>query len=170
MDMPCPPRASSWSILYTLAFALGVAWGCGPRDDENPGEVLECTGTCTCDPDTRTCKCSGGTDCVVDGGEGIIFECDGNARCSLECGNECHVSCVGTTGCDAVMGDGSTGECPGTASCSFVCEGSCSVSCSGSARCTLDCPPEGDCEITDCGGQVSDCGDGLLACRTSCPE
>jgi hypothetical protein len=153
--------------MCVLGFVLGLAWGCGDGGD-SPGEVLECEGSCTCEPETRTCTCHGGTDCVVDGDDDITFECDGNARCGLECGTNCHVECVGTTGCDAVMGDGSTGVCPGTASCNFTCLGSCSVSCSGSAQCTLDCPEDGDCEITDC-PMVTDCGDGVLACRTSCP-
>ncbi len=132
-------------------------------------EVLECTGSCVCDEETRTCTCEGGTDCVLQGdAAGVTFSCDGNATCSLSCGTECHVECPGTAGCEASLGDDSTAVCNGTGNCFYECRGDCVVDCPGASRCTVDCAAGATCEITSC-PQVNDCGDGVQACRTTCP-
>ncbi len=153
--------------LLGLWVGLLGAIGCADHGDET--KVLECSGECVCDPETATCSCLGGTDCVVEGGDDVNLVCEGNARCDLACGVGCHVECPGTSGCDVVMGDGSTGVCNGTGDCAFVCEGSCVIDCPGASRCTLDCPEGAACDITSC-PMVTECGDGNLACRTACPE
>jgi hypothetical protein len=122
--------------------------------------------------DTNTCSCLGGTECTVSGGDGAVtLVCEGNARCDLECGDDCTVECPGTSGCVATMGDDSTASCAGTAECDYVCKGDCSADCPGTSRCTVTCAPGFDCDmvITSCGGMVTECADGL-ACRTACPE
>lgn len=150
-----------------LLLFLFVLPGCKKSNDQVA--VLECTGTCTCDQETRTCTCSGGTDCALAGEESsVTFECDGNATCDLTCGTDCHVVCPGTAGCTATMGDGSTAVCNGTGDCHYTCVGDCSVDCPGASSCTLTCPMGATCEITSC-PQMVDCGDGVLACRNACP-
>jgi hypothetical protein len=149
------------------ALAIGTFLGC--KSDPTP-VVLECSGECECIPEQNTCKCLGGTDCIIEGGEpGMTLICDGNARCSLECGAECHVECPGTSGCDAAMGPDSTAICDGTGNCDFLCEGDCSVDCPGASSCTVTCPVDAICEITSCDMGLQTCGDGVLACRTACP-
>jgi hypothetical protein len=155
--------------MRTALLAIALAWALGAACGGNDVEILECTGECTCNPETNTCACLGGTECVVEASGDVTLVCEGNARCDLSCGDGCHVSCPGTSGCQARMGDGSTGSCAGTADCDFTCAGTCRIDCPGSARCTLQCPPGAECEITSCFGQLEDCGDGLLVCRTACP-
>lgn len=135
-------------ILIIALFALtaifaGFATGCGGDDVE----VLECDGECTCDEQTRTCSCAGGTECTLDGAEDVTFECDGNASCDLACGTGCHVICPGTTGCTTILAHNASGECQGTATCEFSCEGNCDVDCGGNTDCTVECAD--DCELTD---------------------
>lgn len=155
------------SFLLPLALGIGFFLGCGDPDDDV--DVLACSGECECVPEENTCSCLGGTDCVIDGEPpGMTLICEGNARCALACGADCHVVCPGTSGCDATMGPGSTAECDGTGDCDFTCEGDCSVDCPGASSCTVTCPPEASCEITSC-SQINECGDGVLACRTECP-
>jgi hypothetical protein len=131
---------SSRFLLGLAALTLGVFVGCS---DPNPEpEILECSGACECDAETNTCSCLGGTDCVIEGDvPGMTLLCEGNARCDLECGDECHVECPGTGGCDALMGANSTGVCNGTGSCTFLCVGDCSVDCPGSSSCVVSCTP-----------------------------
>jgi hypothetical protein len=160
-------RSASLSLLLGLTGLFGLGLGCA-NDDDGETDILECTGTCSCNPDTNTCSCSGGTDCTIDGGEGVTVQCEGNARCAIDCEQTCNVECGGTSGCDAVLADGSTGTCFGTGYCAFTCEGSCEVSCSGSASCTLACPEDGDCAINDC-PSAQTCPDGTLACQATCP-
>lgn len=149
--------------IHLLAFV--VVTSCDGSDDI---DVLECSGECACDEETNTCSCLGGTDCVVESSGAVTLVCEGNARCELACGADCNVDCPGTSGCDATIGDGSTGTCAGTASCNYTCEGECTIDCPGASRCTLGCPTDAACEITSC-PTVTDCGDGVLACRTACP-
>lgn len=123
-------------------------------------DILECTGECTCDADTNTCSCLGGTDCTVDAEDHVTLICEGNARCALEC-DSCDVQCPGTSGCDAVIGDGSTGECFGTADCDFHCTGDCEVQCGSNTICTVTCGvEEAPAEL---------CPDYLYVCGTACP-
>lgn len=152
--------------LLRLVIAGALLGACGGSDDV---DILECTGECTCDPDIDTCSCLGGTECTVEASGEVTLVCEGNARCDLACGDGCHVECPGTSGCSAEMGDGSTGVCNGTGTCDFVCTGDCSVDCTGVSQCSLQCDPDAVCEITSCGAQLEDCGDGLLVCRTACP-
>jgi hypothetical protein len=139
--------------------------GCSSSDIE----VLECTGECECDEETNTCSCLGGTECVVEGGVGVTLTCDGNARCDLACGEECHVDCHGTTGCDATLGDNSTAACSGTVDCNYTCLGDCVVDCPGTSRCTVACADGATCEVTSC-PSVTDCGEGMQTRRPNFPE
>jgi hypothetical protein len=144
--------------------------GCGGGGVDDV-DILECTGECTCDIETNSCSCLGGTECVVEAEGEVTLRCEGNARCDLQCGDLCHVDCHGTAGCDAQMGADSTGECNGTGDCDFSCAGDCAIDCPGTSRCTLACPEGASCSITSCLGQsLMDCGDGVLVCRTSCPS
>ena len=91
-------RSSSRTAAALAAcLSLALLASCGGDDTE----VLECTGTCTCDEDTRECSCEGGSDCAVEGADGVTFPCDGNARCDLSCGEDCVIECPGTSGCTA---------------------------------------------------------------------
>ena len=139
------------------------------NDDGGNVEVLECIGTCTCDQDTRTCSCAGGTTCTIEGAENVTLVCEGNASCDLACGVGCHVICPGTTGCTAEIGDDGTAECQGTAECDYTCLGDCQVTCSGSPQCIVRCADGYACTILACDGQITECGDGIQACRTTCP-
>jgi hypothetical protein len=151
------------AVLATLALITLPACG------GSSVEVLECEGTCTCEQETRTCSCAGGTDCVVEGADDITLTCDGNARCDLWCGAGCVVECPGTSGCEASMGHDSAAVCNGTGNCDYECRGDCSVDCPGTSRCSVTCADGHDCEITSC-SSVEDCGDGVLVCRGSCPD
>ena len=152
-----PPTAA-------LLLLLGVAGCTGDTAD-----VLECEGTCSCDQDARTCSCEGGTDCEVAGASDVTLTCDGNARCALSCEELCRVECPGTAGCEAVMGPDSEAVCNGTGSCDYTCEGDCTVDCPGASSCVVRCAEGASCAITSCGPMVTDCGDGVQACRTACP-
>lgn len=149
---------------YVIALSILLCAACGGDDVD----VLECTGECTCDEETNTCSCLGGTDCVVEADGAVTLVCEGNARCDLECGDNCTVDCPGTSGCAAGMGANSTGTCAGNAACDYTCAGDCSIDCPGAARCTLVCPEGAECEITSC-PMVTSCPNGVLACRASCP-
>lgn len=122
-------------ILFSLLAALSIAVACGDDDIE----VLECTGSCSCDQETRTCSCSGGTTCTIEGAKDITFKCDGNAACNLACGENCHVICPGTTGCTVTLGNNSTAECQGNAVCNYDCEGNCEAECGGASTCNVTC-------------------------------
>jgi hypothetical protein len=161
-------------LLSHLKFVIPVlavlAFGSCDDKKKKAVEVLECTGSCTCDTETRTCTCEGGTDCALEGDTtGVTFICDGNAACSLACGIECNVECNGTAGCSALMGDDSTAVCNGTGTCDYECLGDCVVDCPGASLCTIDCAPGATCEFTSC-PQPEDCGDGFYACRAACPQ
>ena len=159
-------KPSGWFAAIAFAFTLFLGLSgcnCGGAD------VLECVGSCSCDDSSRTCTCNGGTLCTVEGAEDITFVCEGNASCDLECGVGCHIECPGTSGCTAVLGDESTAVCNGSGFCDIECDGDCAVDCPGSEMCVLDCPVDATCEITSCEGEIVDCGNGVLACRASCP-
>ena len=155
------------SSLLMMAFLALFLFMC--NNDGDDVEVLECVGSCTCDDDTRTCTCQGGTECTIEGEEDITLVCDGNASCDLACGNRCHVICPGTTGCTAEMGDDSIAECQGNAECDYTCLGDCEVQCSGTPQCIVRCAEGATCTIVDCDSQLTDCGDGIQVCRTNCP-
>ncbi|MGM0556411.1 MAG: hypothetical protein ACQEVA_08550 [Myxococcota bacterium] len=149
-------------FFVTLSLALGAlsllalpACGDGDPDGAENVDVLECAGECSCDQETNTCSCTGGTTCELEGGDDFTFTCDGNAACQLSC-NSCDVICPGTTGCTVSLGDGGTGECQGTATCEYECTGNCEISCGGTSNCTTTCSGDG-CE--------SDGDDGC-----TCPE
>ncbi len=161
-------NTSNARLFILLASAAIMPFGCS-KDSKESVEVLECTGSCECDPDTRTCSCLGGTECVVEGADDVTLICEGNARCELECGNRCHVECPGTAGCSAEMGFDSTAICNGTGDCEYYCLGDCEVDCPGTSACFVYCPEDAFCEITSC-PQVEECEDGGLACRRDCPE
>lgn len=149
---------------FTLALSgLGMG-GCGGAAD-----ILECIGSCSCDDDTRTCACQGGSECVIEGASDITLVCEGNAACDLECDEGCRVECPGTAGCSALMGDDSEAICNGTGNCEFTCQGDCVVDCPGNSSCLVFCAEGAEvCDILNC-GVPTDCGDGVLACRTDCP-
>jgi hypothetical protein len=151
-----------------LVATFGV-FACGDDDDDRPPvKVLECSGTCSCDAQTRTCSCSGGTDCVLAGEGNVTFSCDGNASCGLSCTNDCNIICPGTTGCVADSGARARFECQGNASCEFTCKADCVVQCAGAAQCLVTCTDPETCDLTDCRGST-DCGGGVFACGRSCP-
>ncbi len=134
-------------LLFVFAALLVALTTTGCSSDV---DVLECDGECTCDEDTRSCSCAGGTNCTIDGADDITFYCDGNASCDLECGYGCHAVCPGTTGCTTRLGPDSSAECKGTASCTFYCDGDCDVDCSGAASCTVECHEDCDKSGTKC--------------------
>ncbi len=137
-----------WMVVMSAMVMVGSAMmvaGCG---DDGP-EVLECEGSCTCEEETRTCACHGGTECAIDGVDDIRFECDGNASCDLSCGRECHVVCPGTTSCAAAIGPQGSAECRGTATCVYDCDEDCEIDCGSNADCTINCDDE--CESTGSG-------------------
>jgi hypothetical protein len=68
------------------------------------------------------------------------------------------------------MGDDSEAVCNGTGDCEYTCNGDCTVDCPGTSGCLVRCADGFECEITSCGNGPDDCGDGVLACRTTCPE
>jgi hypothetical protein len=126
-----------------LAF-LGISCG----DDHGDAEVHECSpeGACSCSEGTErdtACVCTGGSSCSVDG-DNIEFACEGNADCSLSCGDDCLITCPGTTTCTVDVGEGAVIECPGTASCDVTCHGDCTVHVAGAATATVDCVNEAD--------------------------
>lgn len=162
-------RRLSVEVLSLILMVAGGAVLVMCNDDDGGVAVLECVGTCTCDEETRTCSCAGGTTCTIEGAENVTLTCDGNAACDLSCGVDCHVICPGTTGCVAEIGDDSTGECQGTAECDFTCLGDCQITCSGTPQCTVRCRDGFECTILACDGDVTDCGDGIQVCRTTCP-
>ena len=142
-----------------------IAAGCS---DDDPA-IVACEGQCTCDSDTRTCECMGGTTCVMEGGTDVTFRCNGNASCDFLCGANCTSECPGTSVCVAAMGEGSMARCNGTGRCDVTCSGDCRVVCTGNEECTLSCPEGADCAITEC-SQVIECeGQNAFACRTDCP-
>jgi hypothetical protein len=148
---------------FVLLLAAPAFTACG--DD---AEVIECDGTCSCDAETRTCSCAGGTECTLEGESDVTFTCDGNASCGLSCGDGCNIICPGTTGCTAEAGAGARFECQGNAECEFTCLADCAVHCSGASQCLVTCADEASCNLSDCRGST-DCGDGLFACGRACP-
>jgi hypothetical protein len=152
-------------LLCTFA-TLSVA-GCDDDDDDGVA-VLECSGTCSCNDDTRTCSCAGGTECTLAGEGNVTFTCDGNASCDLVCGDDCNIVCPGTTGCTAESGAGAEFECQGNASCDFTCQADCVVDCQGAAQCLVRCEDEATCNLDACRG-ATPCGDGVFACGRACP-
>lgn len=130
----------------TISLMAVVISGCSGSEVE----VLECSGECTCEEETRSCSCAGGTTCAIDGADDITFYCDGNAACDLTCGYGCHVVCPGTTGCTTTLGPDSSAECKGTASCTYYCEGDCDVECSGASSCTVECADDCEQDGTQC--------------------
>ncbi len=146
---------------------IGVSLvACG--DDDGDVEVLECSGTCNCNDDERTCSCAGGTECALEGEGDVTFTCDGNASCDLSCGDGCEIICPGTTGCVAESGAGASFECQGNAMCEFTCLADCSVSCGGTTQCLVHCDDEDECDLSDCRNST-DCGEGTFACGRACP-
>ena len=156
-------------------FALCLlALSCGGKDRRGEGATIEeCepANSCSCEPGVERdtlCRCSGGSECEIDG-DGIEFQCDGNAGCGMTCGTDCLITCPGTTTCDVDVGNGAEISCPGTATCNVTCHGSCQLSMAGAARSVLICnDAAADCQMGGC--NPTDCGDGVFACGTSCPE
>lgn len=159
-----------WVKLVGILSAAGLLAHCG---SDATIEECEPEGACSCEAGTERetrCTCVGGSSCSVTGG-GIEFTCDGNAACDLSCGEDCLIFCPGTTSCAVTAGDQAVVRCPGTASCSITCEESCSVEIEGAADAVVRCEAESTgatCEITGC--SLEDCGDGVYACRATCPE
>lgn len=151
-----------------LVSVLSVLAGCGDDDDRGNVAVLECSGTCSCDPNTRTCSCSGGTSCALAGEGNVTFSCDGNASCGLSCGDDCNIICPGTTGCTAESGARARFECQGSALCEFTCHADCSVYCGGSTQCLVTCDDVNACDLSQCRNST-DCGNGIFACGRACP-
>lgn len=135
--------------------------------DDDEVAVLECTGTCSCDEETRTCSCQGSA-CVIGAYRDVTLACEGNTACDLQCGDSCTVDCRGTAGCTADVGDDGHAICGGTALCDITCGGSCSADCTGSSQCILRCAEGETCAFEGCPMAV-DCGGGVVACRGDCP-
>src|SRR5688500_2266613 len=155
--------------LGMLGLVLCLAAACG--DDDGTAEVLACMpeGSCSCNEETRTCTCTGGSTCALEGASNVTLQCDGNAACHLDCGTDCDVICPGTTGCTSTIGDESTGTCQGTGECDFTCEADCTASCSGSSRCIVRCHDGSRCDLAEC-RDMEDCGGGVHACGgATCP-
>ena len=135
-------------------------------------DLCEPEGSCFCAEGTELetrCTCVGGSTCSVSGG-GVELDCQGNAVCNLDCGEDCIIVCPGTTTCTVTTGEGSAIRCPGTASCDITCDGSCAVEVAGAADVVVRCDAEatgGACEISGCSPE--DCGQSVYACGTSCP-
>jgi hypothetical protein len=151
-----------------LSFVAASVVGCGDDEDEGNVRVLECSGTCSCNDETRTCSCSGGTECELSGEGNVTFTCDGNAACDLHCDEDCNIVCPGTTGCTAESGPGASFECQGNASCEFTCQADCTVLCAGAAQCLVTCTDEDTCNLDDC-RDATPCGEGVFACGRACP-
>jgi hypothetical protein len=150
-----------------LLFAL-TPLACGDDDEDGGARILECDGNCTCNEDTRTCSCSGGTSCALEGEGNVTFTCDGNAACDLSCGSNCDIICPGTTGCTAEAGASASFECQGNAMCEFTCLADCSVLCQGAAQCLVTCDDTEPCDLDNCSNST-DCGNGVFACGRACP-
>jgi len=150
--------------------APGWGWACGNDNEGDTADIVACDGSCSCEPETRTCSCQGGSTCLAECDGPCTLECEGNARCDIECPADCTVNCPGTAGCVASVGDDSSGVCNGTGDCEYFCEGDCSFDCPGASRCIVHCTEDADCEITSCGGPngVTECEDNVLACRRDC--
>jgi len=135
-------------------------------------EQCEPAGACMCTDGTERdirCTCTGGSTCTVSGG-GIEFDCEGNAACELNCGDDCLIVCPGTTSCGVTVGDQGAVRCPGTASCDVTCAENCAVEVAGAADVVVRCEAEASgaaCEIVGCSPE--DCGAGVYACGTECP-
>ena len=157
------------TVAHIASFALlSLAFvACGDDDDDDVA-VLQCSGTCSCNNDTRTCSCSGGTNCVLEGEGNVTFICDGNASCGLGCGDDCNIVCPGTTGCTAESGARARFECQGNAACEFTCHADCSVQCGGTAQCLVSCADPNTCDLSNCRSSM-DCGGGVFACGRACP-
>jgi len=140
----------------------------------NNAQIQQCTPTnaCTCTAGTQrdtACTCSGGASCAISG-DSIEFQCDGNADCNLTCGTDCLITCPGTTSCTVDVDDNAVVECPGTASCDVTCRGNCTVDISGNADAIVRCLDQANgavCTVNGC--STTDCGNGVSACRTTCP-
>jgi hypothetical protein len=155
------------TLVFMTLFLAMAAVACGD-DDEGDVAILECDGNCSCNDVTRTCSCSGGTECTIEGEGNLRFTCDGNASCDLNCGNDCEIVCPGTTGCTAEAGEGASFECQGNAICEFTCRANCSVRCAGAAQCLVTCDDTEPCNLDECQGST-DCGNGVFACGRACP-
>ena len=158
------------SSVVFLAWALLLLGGCS---DSTSIEQCEPASACMCTQGTERetrCTCSGGSTCTVSGG-GIELDCQGNADCALNCGEDCLTVCPGTTSCSVITGDQSEVRCQGTASCDVTCESNCSVEVTGAADAVVECAEESAgavCALTGC--DFEDCGGSVYACRTACPS
>jgi hypothetical protein len=131
------------TLLFALTLSVFAFTSCGEDDDGvDDVDVLECSGQCSCDQETQTCSCSGGTTCALEGGSNVTFTCDGNAACELSC-EGCDVICPGTTGCTVTLGNGGTAECQGNAICDYECTGNCDIQCGGASQCSTTCSGDG---------------------------
>lgn len=155
-------------LLWTSSLSLFLA--CSDSDD---AEVTACEpeNACQCTDGTErdtACVCVGGSTCSIEGNS-IEFSCQGNAACGLSCGTDCLITCPGTTMCTVATGDDAVVECPGTASCDVTCHGDCTVNVAGAAKAVLRCTEENaSCELAGC--SATDCGNGIWACKTACPD
>lgn len=134
----------------------------GDRDGDSDGGdgTPACTATRTCDDAVCNMDCPTGGCCIV---------CDGSDTCSGTCSGGCASDCSGLATCDFDCGTGCTYACSGNAVCTVRCDGGCTFSaCDGNAECLLRCTDPVACTMA-CGEPVTDCGNGVLACRTACP-
>lgn len=166
------PMRHSFMLLLFACLSL-VATACGGDGEGGSAVVRECepADACSCGPGVdrpTACTCNGGSSCEIEGDD-IEFQCQGNAACGMTCGTDCLITCPGTTSCSVDVDDGGIVSCPGTATCEVICRGDCTVEMTGTARSTLRCEAEdATCEVTGC--DVTDCGDGVFACRMDCPS
>lgn len=150
-----------------LVVALAAVWSCG---DDAGVQIIECSGTCTCDQEARACTCQGGTTCALSGSDDdVALTCAGNAHCAMSCGDRCEAVCEGTSGCSVELGAGSSATCQGTGVCDFTCHGDCEVACPGTSSCVVRCDAGATCSLSGCPPQsLIDCGNGVRACRSAC--
>ncbi len=171
-DVVGPRMKRAWLLVPWLGLLLAASCNddeAERRVDGETAEVVSCEGSCSCDPDTRTCTCQGGSLCETECDGPCTLQCEGNARCDMSCPDDCTIECPGTAGCDARVGDNAVGVCNGTGDCAFTCEGDCSFDCPGASRCVVFCAAGATCEITSC-PMVTECDGDILACRTDCPS
>jgi hypothetical protein len=154
-----------------MASSVAVALSCGGNSTKV--ETCEPEGACSCTEGMQrdtACVCVGGSSCSISG-DSIEFSCDGNANCSLSCGDDCLITCPGTTTCTVDSGDDAVVICPGTATCDVTCRADCTVDVAGNASVIVRCLGAdlgATCTMTGC-SSPTDCGDGISTCRQSCP-
>lgn len=144
--------------------SCSVCGALGPLCDRvcAEGTTCSCGGACACD-----IRCTRGDDCAT--------ECVGSSQCSIDAKMTSNADfvCGADAVCDIDARNASNVDliCSDRASCAVDCTGvsNCFVSCTSSATCTVDCTSTSNCSFTACGGAMTSCPRGVIACNTACP-